>query len=103
MQAIGDFAAVMDALQDSPVPGPRHRIAARHAARGREALRHVQPHRRADGRLRVLFYSADEQQAMGMGMLQHQLDQFGVTLPKTREEFRHLVETTEVGSPLWRR
>jgi hypothetical protein len=47
------------------------------------------------------FYTADEQRTMGMAALQHQLDQFGVTLPTTREAFRHLVETTEAGSPLW--
>jgi hypothetical protein len=98
---IGNFAAVMGALHDSPVPGLNI-----------ESLRAMQHEgeKLNDTFNRVtagwstyvsLFYSADEQHTLGMSALQHQLDQFNVTLPTTREGFRHLVETTAVGSPLW--
>jgi hypothetical protein len=98
---IGNFAAVMGALHDSPVPGLNI-----------ESLRAMQHEgeKLNDTFNRVtagwstyvsLFYSADEQHTLGMSALQHQLDQFNVTLPTTRDGFRHLVETTEVGSPLW--
>jgi hypothetical protein len=101
LQAIGDFAAVMNALQDSPIPGLDLESL---RALQREGEKLSDTFNRVTGAWSTyvsLFYSQEEQHAMSMGMLQHQFEALGLVMPTTREGFRSLVESLEQGSPLW--
>jgi hypothetical protein len=102
MQAIGEFAAVMGALQDSPVPGlsiESLRAMQREGEKLNDTFNAVTS---AWSQYVDLFYTDAEKQQMGMEMLHHQFETLGVEMPKTREEFRHLIETTDHNSPLFR-
>lgn len=102
MQAIGEFAGVMSALQDSPVPGldiDALRAMQREGEKLSDTFNNVT---KAWGTYVDLFYTDAEKHAMSLQMVQKQFEALGVAMPTTREAFRALVESVDQNSPLWR-
>jgi hypothetical protein len=102
MGEIGHFVAFLQGVSQSPIPGLDVESLRAMQREGEKLTDTFNSITAAWSQYVDLFYTDAEKQQMGMEMLQHQFEALGLEMPHTREEFRHLVDTIDHNSPLWR-